>query len=407
MIHTPSLIPDEDVRAYWGRVLRLNAVPATWQAEEKFTAAIRKQLTVEGGAAPEPAVAISSVANVPLSTVVQAHTLVPFSGAVLTVTHGNWSDGSFASKELRRAATCPRMVRQSLCPECVQEDIGFWGFSYWRRSQQLPGIVCCQKHGCALFRVRENASWQTMPHEAMSHATPELKDVVAHAVANPVLQRYTLICSELLHQSRPLSAFQVVRALQKRSRLTGLAHHADDSGQKLSDFAAECISGPWLDQCWIPPKSRPAVTGLGALDSTLVRLRGPYAACAYALAIALLYDSVDEAFHDLSAPLPPLLALLPSLDEEARKPIRNAPWRSAEAKQLRQKELRSTAERLLNGCQVYDAARRQSWSQPALDRIILNALLSVEPQSHSYAKSQLQGRVNTSSRSTAQLSGKL
>lgn len=37
------------------------------------------------------------------------------------------------------------------CPKCALEDFRRNGFTFWRRSHQLPGVWICTKHGCSLF----------------------------------------------------------------------------------------------------------------------------------------------------------------------------------------------------------------------------------------------------------------
>lgn len=217
-MHAPNLMPDEDARAYWGRVLRVNAVPPTPCAEAKFTSAIRNRLASDDSVKPEMAEVFSSVACVSVPTLVHAHTLIPFSGAVLPIVNGDWCDNSHTSTELRRVATRPNVGNRALCPACIAEDLDFWGFSYWRRSHQLPGLVWCAKHGCALFRSQESATWQAMPHEALPSALAESDVVVENALSHPVLRRYAEVCSELLNLQRPHSTLQAVRAMTRRAR---------------------------------------------------------------------------------------------------------------------------------------------------------------------------------------------
>ena len=318
MIHAPSLLPDEDARGYWGRVMRLNGVPGAPHTEATFTSATRNRLVTDHGIKPGMAEVLSAVAGIPMTTLVHAHTLVPFSGAILAVVNGDWCGNSHTSKELRRVATHPNARRRSLCRECVSEDLDFWGFSYWRRSQQLPGIVWCTKHGCALLRAQANDTWQTMPHEALPNAQSVSDAVVEHALAHPVLLRYAEVCNELLNFKQPLSTFQVVRALTRRARSLGLTHKTAIAGGKLSEYAASCISGPWQREFWSTAPSAPINSCFHALDATLSRLLGTCEADAYALAIALLYNSVDDALNDLSTPLPPLGELLRSANEKLR-----------------------------------------------------------------------------------------
>ncbi len=44
----------------------------------------------------------------------------------------------------------PRSDRLKFCPECLPGMLADHGEFYWRRDQQLPGVVVCQDHGCVL-----------------------------------------------------------------------------------------------------------------------------------------------------------------------------------------------------------------------------------------------------------------
>ena len=109
MIHAPCLMPDEDARGYWGRVFRLNAVPAGSSAEMSFTKRVRCQLTGEGNVQSEVASVISSVAGLSVAALIQAHTLVPYYGAVVGVIDSDWCDDNYVSWELRNRGTSNRV----------------------------------------------------------------------------------------------------------------------------------------------------------------------------------------------------------------------------------------------------------------------------------------------------------
>lgn len=366
-------MPDEDARAYWGRILRLNAVPAIQLSETQFTTSIRNRISTNGCDRPDLAFVISSVTGIPLPTVISAHTLVPFSGAILPIVNGNWCDQSYTSRELRRTATHRRTSNVSLCPECVAEDLDFWGFSYWRRSHQPAGIVSCSKHCSALFRAREIFSWQTLPHEALPHATPESDEVVACMANHPALRRYTDACTEFLDKPRPLSTLQVFSAMTQRAKKIGLMQDTERANTCLSDFAADALAdaAPTCLKCL---GTEAADATFHALDATLSRLLGVCKTQTYALAFALLYDSIDEAFNDVSRPLPTLQDLLPAIEVEASRRPRNELPRSPAADLACREVLREAAEMVLNGYPVHEAARIHNTSSPKLEKTLMNCL---------------------------------
>lgn len=370
MIHTPSLLPDESAMGYWGRVLRLNAVGTTICSERAFTARVRKHVTTDNGVRPEMVHVISAVAHVTPSTLIRFHTLVPMNGAVLGVVNGAWCDDSYPCRELRWRALDPNSSSRMLCQMCAGEDLSFWGFSYWRRSHQVPGLVWCQKHGCPLFRVRENEAWRSMPHEVMRRAHPAPEVVITQALNNPVLRRYAGVCTELLERARPLSTLHAMRTLAERADAFGLATSPEDRGERLSDLAADRIGGPWQDMFWkqLSDKNRGAY--FPSLDETLYRLCAVPDASGYALAIALLFESADAAFGDLARPLPTQESLIAPIDAEALRIARNELPRSAEVNECRRTRMCQAVSMVLSGAAIHTAARATGWSPLVLERVL-------------------------------------
>lgn len=371
-------MPDEDARGYWGRVLRLNSVSARPTSEAAFLNSVRARFAAQGGSQPEQTAALSWLANVPMPAVVSAHTTAPFVGAVLPLVGAGWCDDTHVAHELRRATTSSQASCRSICPACVAEDIDFWGFSYWRRSHQLTCIMSCSKHDMSLFRARENFSWQTMPQEALPHARPDADTLVTQAIESPVLRRYADVCAELLNRSRPISTLQAVRALTTRAKAIGLSPWDAKSGRKLSDLAADCISAPWQLEFGRSWQGRGKDPGLHALDATLLRLRGACDATAYALAIALLWNSIDAAINALIKPLPPLSALLPLIDREAQKPVPNERPRDVHADLQRQERLRRSIALVLHGRPLQDAADAEGWAAQTLERMLTSCITADE-----------------------------
>lgn len=374
MIHAPCLMPDEDARGYWGRVLRLNAVPAGSSSEMSFTKRVRGQLPGKGNIQNDVAAAISSVAGLSVAALVQAHTLVPYYGAVVGTVNSDWCDDSYVSWELRNRGTSTRAHVRALCPMCADEDLRFWGFSYWRRSHQIDELVWCQKHECPLFRTIGADTWQALPHELQEKARPASDAVLADAKENPVLRRYAEICTELLHRPRPFASFQVLRSLLPRAYARGLVVEEQATGARLSDMAMERISGPWQQLFWKELSSKASGAYLRSLDDTLVRLRSGSWRHGYALAFALLYESVDGAFNDLQRRLPTYRSLVPLLNAEAARVGRYAAARRKECVENRPERLRLAVKLVLGGSPLNSAACSVGWGGDSVGRMLVQCL---------------------------------
>lgn len=379
MIHAPCLMPDEDARGYWGRVLRLNAVPAGSSFETSFTKRVRRQMPGQGNTENDVAAAISSVAGVSAAALIQAHTLVPYYGAVVGTVDSDWCDDSYVSWELRNRGTSTGAHVRALCPMCADEDLRFWGFSYWRRSHQIDELVWCQKHECPLFRVKGVGTWQTLPHELQEKARPVSDAVLADAKDNPVLRRYAETCAELLHRPRPFASFQVLRSLLPRAFACGLSVEERAAGPRLSDLAADRIAGPWQQLFWEELSCKAPGAYLPSLDDDLVRLRSGSWRHSYALTCALLYESVDQAFNDLQRKLPTYRSLVPLLNAEAMRVGRHPAACRKESIENRPKRLRSAVKLVLSGSPLNSAARSFGWGGDAVGRMLVRCLTAGHP----------------------------
>jgi len=367
-------MPDEDARGYWGRVLRLNAVPAASSSEISFTKRVRRQLGGECDTQNDVAAAISSVAGISVAALIQAHTLVPYYGAVVGTVNADWFDDSYVSWELRNRGTSNRAYVQALCPMCADEDLRFWGFSYWRRSHQIEELVWCQKHECPLFRAKGVGTWQTLPHELQEKARPVSDAVLADARDNPVLRQYAETCAELLHRPRPFASLQVLRSLLPRAFARGLVAEERATGPRLSDLAADRIAGPWQQLFWKELSGKAPGAYLPSIDDSLVRLRSGSWRHSYALAFALLYDSVDQAFNDLQRRLPTYRSLVPLLNAEAARVGRHAAARRKESIENRPERLRLAVKLVLSGSPLDSAACSVGWGGDSVGRMLVRCL---------------------------------
>jgi len=72
--------------------------------------------------------------------------------SVLEQVRGNNSRGLAKDLGMTRSALNAHPPRRS-CHECVLADVNEYGFAYWRRDHQLPGVLVCQKHGAPLLAL--------------------------------------------------------------------------------------------------------------------------------------------------------------------------------------------------------------------------------------------------------------
>ena len=97
--------------------------------------------------ADHPPSFIATTANLVKMQLIQfvsLHSLLPLSHVVTP------EDCEFlpllSPRILRKRGMMPLRKGGYYCDHCIAEDLNFWGFSYWRRSHQIPGLHWCEKH---------------------------------------------------------------------------------------------------------------------------------------------------------------------------------------------------------------------------------------------------------------------
>lgn len=281
-MHTPALLPDELVGGYLGRLAQLNGMPCGATA----LAALYADTARPRGrtACPTPFELIAQVAQIDKARLLQAHTLLPLDQFVVAgrAAVARPEAGSRGTERRRWADALNIGVWQ--CPQCVREDIQFWGFAYARRSAQLPGLDWCTKHGVLLMR--------TSPTDEVGAPVPI--ELMAAEL------RYVEILDALLDLPYAVPLAQAAARLRQRAVEAGLRTRSSSSGKTMSDRAASVMPKRWLQQHrpLIPAGSRD-----DRLDSVHTSPPKPFAASDYVLAMTVLYESTDEALSDFLRPL--------------------------------------------------------------------------------------------------------
>jgi hypothetical protein len=121
-------------------------------------------------------------------------------------------------------------------------------------------------------------------------------DIVEHALSSPVISRYEEMCSFFAMRARPFEMEAVSRLIRDRAQET--CRSSPTQVLRLSTMALEQVRGPWLVSQF--PGLHERRTGyVDSLDRTLGKPKVPLATQYYALALALLFPTADEAMRSL------------------------------------------------------------------------------------------------------------
>lgn len=300
----PTVLPDEFVSSYEGRVLRYNGWADRNQALQTMLAlsnhagAPRQQMsTVE---------LLAGFAGTETAEFVRGHTMLPLRRAVTRLTPGLPHGSHDRSGVLRTMPMRAMRPGAYFCLHCVEEDLDFHGTPYWRREQQLPGVFWCSKHGVPLRYVEQKSAFSLSPSLFVEHATSVSERWVESLKECAPVQTFHGICADLMARMRSLDEELVSRAIRARALEMDLhVGRRDVKPRLLSDLIKRRFDKKWLDSIV------PGLTGIATgeycqtVDGALRRSRAGASSVVYALAFATLFESVDDAVNAMVAPPAP------------------------------------------------------------------------------------------------------
>lgn len=224
----PTPLPDELFTGYLGRFRALNQIPTI----HSLFKTLQRQISPEGSKRRKTVTLAAGLAGVPVESFTRLHSLLPWLGAFRHFPPEQIAeDHDWLGRPEKRLR---------VCRDCIAEDLGFWGFTYWRRSHQIVGVTWCLKHGCGLTETRIKSACECAPDEALSHDSALGPLPLA---ASETQLRYAEIVTGLMEQPRPAGRRGIMSALRRRLR-------AGFPGQSFQQIDARLRAGaePWVER---------------------------------------------------------------------------------------------------------------------------------------------------------------
>ncbi len=301
MLIRPTPFPEELDRGYLGRVMRKNGADTEKDAE--------KLMATWAGVADKSRREVSclellsKVAGVDLPTFVRQHSTLPFRRAIISY-RSDLAHGSEQNRSLLWTSGM-RLARTGVyfCAECVHEDQGFHGESYWRREHQIPGALWCSKHMTPLKYTENESALLFPPSVQLQNCLSVDQAWFEESLQNKAIHRYIEIGSHLLASTSPYIASQVSAVL--KARAVELGYQTRNGKVKLpllSDAIINAFGRKWLSLVLPVLTDKPKSVLLGHMDGVLYKKIAIYVG-AYALAFAVMYENVDMALNALQSDL--------------------------------------------------------------------------------------------------------
>ena len=248
---------------------------------------------------------------------IRLHTMLPFTAFSVydkRIVNEAWS----MNVAKRHGAGTPREAAYC-CPSCAKEDLDYWGYSYWRRSHQLPGVYWCQKHpNERLHAVDAPDAFGVQPHLWIGAAKTRIHDMPIALQEHAEVRRFWEFCLAMLDHGRPLTIKGVRRVLGARAIASDLRiHNTSGSGRRPSDLAGVVFPPAFLQAVFPTLAKKPPGVYFRPIDGAVRTGNRASTATGTALVASMLFSSVAPTFKAFIA-----------ADQQAREegePARDAP----------------------------------------------------------------------------------
>jgi hypothetical protein len=317
-----ELMPDELALSALVRLKVLNDWPG--RRMSNATGQLRNALDAEGWVTDglTNAGLLALAAGMPAEQFVRLHTLLPFRFVAADfcahVPHG--APGRARTEQVYGLAL--PTGRLFACRGCATDDVRCRGFSWYRRSHQIPGLEWCDTHRMPLSWIDDEEPGCELPHVWFERGL--VRDVSSGVYGqysrSPGLQRYLSACNALLDRVAPADCRILNRKLTTRARALGMGVDSQMHEGRLRAAISNVVDQRWLLEHLpdIHENPRLAETRLGRL---LLDPRSVAQGADYGLIIAVLYDDVDSAVNLLFGIRKPIVGSVdPATSDESRQP---------------------------------------------------------------------------------------
>lgn len=302
-LHIPIIMPDEFYEGYRGWVTAVNGLTSTSDTNKILSNWVKQSHAGIDIKRVPAAYSLAKLLNMDVETFIRQHTLAPITAAIKSKSAPSNADATaqqnlnlqgmltLTSKKIKKAAC--------FCVSCIEEDLDYLGYSFWRRSHQLSGIDWCSKHNIPLCEVTEDDPYAIQPAIHLwnkSFIEISIKDHASH----PVISRYAQLIQDALELTVPLDFKVTSQVLLKKSKKFNVRINVIGNKKTLSDVMIEQLPADWLSKHFPKLKKEKPGTYLYTFDD-LQRQNSDSKSCMNTLlAAAVLFESADEAILEFT-----------------------------------------------------------------------------------------------------------
>lgn len=183
------------------------------------------------------------------------------------------------------------------CSKCVEEDLGFWGISYWRRGHHLPGVICCSTHATPLLVAGDRSCFDHCPDHYMRIFEAECA-LPEDEPAKSILLRYARISEEILESTPKIDSTGASAIIREYAKQAGLRFLKPGTKKTVSTRLMELLPLSWLTATF--PRIRwERDKYISTVDGACVPRVTRYTTSILCLLGAVFYDDADRAVTEL------------------------------------------------------------------------------------------------------------
>jgi hypothetical protein len=206
----PNPAEDEFSLGYLGRLAHLNIA----KSANAFVRDLAKSFDVNAGAGTSLR-ALAQAAGLTCTDFLRAHTVAPAIVCGKDVSHGLVGGYiTYRCPDQRNPMKLPE-AKAYFCESCVSEQREKYGFGYWHRAHQLPGVYWCPWHKSPLVQCDGRYVSEKLPF--WNFEVTEAPAQVRNAIDHPILNRYNEVIMGFLNGSGPIDEIELLMLLRTKA----------------------------------------------------------------------------------------------------------------------------------------------------------------------------------------------
>lgn len=204
-----------------------------------------------------------------------------------------------AASYSKRLGMLTQKTYACICPQCAEEDLQHWHFSWFRRSHHLAGVDACVVHKKPLLRGTSGTPWMQLPHQWLAAGEVQPERLGARAPTDFETRLGEVACA-MLQRKGPLPSVEFVSALSMRAKHLGIRASLKGVRPNLSDWVKQVAPEEWISVHWPELMTKSTGEFFFSLDRVLSSRTVPSSGFAYLTAVTALWDKADEVNQALS-----------------------------------------------------------------------------------------------------------